>query len=75
MMAATHSVAMTVIVALMDLMSQPQYTTDLTQEIHDVLAGIIIRLQDLDNLCKLDSFLNESQRLTNRGFWLHIGLM
>ena len=64
MLAAIHTITMTTTVALLDLISQPQYITELTQEIHDVLDGNEIRRRDLDNLCKLDSFLSESQRLT-----------
>ena len=64
MVASVMTSAMTATVALVDLISQPHYITELTQEIHEVFDGNEIHIEDLEKLCKLDSFLNESQRLT-----------
>ena len=64
MLATIGTITLTATVALIDLLSQPQYIAELTQEIHEVLNGSEIRIEDLEKLCKLDSFLSESQRLT-----------
>ena len=73
MFASIGTMTITSTVALIDLISQPQYTAELTQEIHEVLNGSEIHIEDLEKLCKLDSFLSESQRLTpvlKRKFYL-----
>ena len=73
MLASIGTMTKTATVALIDLISQPQYIVELTQEMHEVLNGRQIHIEDLEKLCKLDSFLGESQRLTpaiKRKFYL-----
>lgn len=62
LIASIHTTAKTLSIALVDLLSQPQYLAELQQE-----AKAAIRQDgsiDIDNLFKLDCFLKESQRLT-----------
>ncbi len=62
LIASIHTTAKTVSVALIDLLSQPQYVHELRQEVLEAmrLDGSI----DIDRLFKMDCFLKESQRLT-----------
>ena len=63
-MAAIFTTAQTATIALLDLLSQPEYIPELIQEIHENLQGDEIDIKSLDKLRKLDSFLKESQRMS-----------
>ena len=62
LIASIHTTAKTVSVALIDLLSQPRYISELRQEALDARRpdGSV----DIDKLFKMDCFLKESQRLT-----------
>ena len=62
LIASIHTTAKTLSVALIDLLSQPQYVDELREEAMQAMLpdGSI----DIDNLFKMDCFLKESQRLT-----------
>lgn len=60
--AAIHTTAKTISIALIDMLSQPKYLAELREEARSAVTsdGSI----NLDRLSKLDCFLKESQRLT-----------
>jgi hypothetical protein len=62
LIASIHTSAKTISIALVDLLSQPQYVDELRQEAKEAMSadGSI----DIDKLFKMDCFLKESQRLT-----------
>ena len=62
LIASIHTTAKTISVALIDLLSQPQYMDELRQEVMEATEfdGSI----DIEKLFKMDCFLKESQRLT-----------
>ena len=60
--ASIHTTAKTVSVALIDLLSQPQYIDDLRDEART--SRLPDGSLDVDKLFKMDCFLKESQRLT-----------
>jgi hypothetical protein len=62
LIASIHTSAKTISIALVDLLSQPQYIDELRQEAMEAMSpdGSI----DVDKLFKMDCFLKESQRLT-----------
>ncbi len=62
LIASIHTTAKTISIALMDMLSQPEYLEELRQEALDAQRsdGSI----NIDALFKLDCFLKESQRLT-----------
>lgn len=62
LIASIHTTAKTVSVALIDLLTQPQYVNELREEAKAAVRpdGSI----DVDKLFRLDCFLKESQRLT-----------
>lgn len=62
LIASIHTSAKTISIALVDMLTQPEYLEELRQEAKAALRpdGSI----DIDSLFKLDCFLKESQRLT-----------
>lgn len=62
LIASIHTTAKTITIALVDLLSQPEYLDELREEAMEAMRedGSI----DIDKLFKLDCFLKESQRLT-----------
>ena len=63
MIASIHTTAKTVSIAMIDLLSQPQYLNELREEAKAAVRTDG-RSMDVDKLTKLDCFLKESQRLT-----------
>ncbi|KAH8802471.1 cytochrome P450 [Xylogone sp. PMI_703] len=62
LIASIHTTAKTISVAMVDLLSQPEYIDELRQEAREAVQpdGTIA----IDKLFKIDCFLKESQRLT-----------
>lgn len=68
--AAIHTTSMGLTHAMLDLVSHPEYTDSLREEIVEVLAqndGVYGRTT-MQNLKKVDSFMKESQRFNPAGF-------
>jgi hypothetical protein len=62
LIASIHTTAKTISIALIDMLSQPQYLEELRDEaMHAIMPDGMI---NIDSLFKMDCFLKESQRLT-----------
>ncbi|KAH8694371.1 cytochrome P450, partial [Ilyonectria robusta] len=63
MIAAIHTTAKTISVALIDLLTQPELLAELKEEVAEAVSADG-RSVDIERLTKLDCFLKESQRLS-----------
>ncbi|KUL87684.1 hypothetical protein ZTR_05864 [Talaromyces verruculosus] len=63
MIAAIHTTAKTISVALIDLLTQPELLAELKQEVNEATSADASWV-DIERLTKLDCFLKESQRLS-----------
>ncbi|GIC92984.1 cytochrome P450 [Aspergillus udagawae] len=63
MIAAIHTTAKTISVALIDLLTQPELLAELKQEANEATSADASWV-DIERLTKLDCFLKESQRLS-----------